>query len=157
MKTYSAKPAEIEQKWYVVDATGLVLGRMASQVAKMVRGKHKPMFTPHMDCGDKIIIINAEKVAVTGNKLQQEKFQWHTGYAGGIKERTWETIIAGKFPQRLVENAIRRMLPKESPLARKQMAHNVYVYAGPNHPHEAQQPEALDLTQFNAKIARNWK
>lgn len=157
MKTYSAKPAEIEQKWYVVDASGLVLGRMSSQIAKMVRGKHKPMFTPHMDCGDKIIVINAEKVAVTGNKLKQQKFHWHTGYAGGIKERTWEGLLNGKFPQRLIENAVRRMLPKESPLARKQLSHNLYVYAGPNHPHEAQKPEVLDLTQFSAKIARNWK
>lgn len=156
MKTFSAKPSDIEQKWYVVDATGLVLGRMASQVAKMIRGKHKPMFTPHMDCGDKIIIINADKVAVTGNKLEQQKFYWHTGHPGGIKERTWGQLLNGRFPERLIENAVRRMLPKESPLARKQMAHNLYIYAGTEHPHQAQQPQPLQLTDFNKKIARNW-
>ena len=153
MKTYSAKPGEVPVNWYVVDAEGLILGRMATQIAKMIRGKHKPQFTPHTDCGDKIIVINADKVAVTGNKLQN-KFYWHTGYPGGIKERSWADTLNGKFPERLVQNAIKRMLPKDSSLARGQYSNNLYVYAGPEHPHEAQQPKKLDLAATNNKVAK---
>jgi large subunit ribosomal protein L13 len=152
--TYSAKPSEIEQKWFVVDATDLILGRLATNVAKIIRGKHKSTFTAHMNCGDKVIIINAEKVAVTGNKLEQNKFYWHTNHPGGIKERTWKNLLNGRFPERLIENAVKRMLPKESPLARDQFSHNLYVYAGSNHPHEAQQPQPLDLKPLNNKIAK---
>lgn len=153
MKTYSAKPNELEPQWFVIDATDLVLGRMASQVAKMIRGKHKPQFTPHTDCGDKIVIINAEKVAVTGNKLEN-KFHWHTGYPGGIKERTWGQLRDGRFPERLIQNAVRRMLPKESPLAREQYSRNLYVYGGSEHPHEAQKPQTLDLASQNNKVKK---
>jgi large subunit ribosomal protein L13 len=154
MKTFSAKPSDIVQKWYVIDADGLILGRLASHVARLVRGKHKPSFTPHMDCGDKIVIINADKVAVTGNKLEQQKFHYHTGYPGGIKERSWKQLLSGRHPERLIQNAVRRMLPKESPLARQQFARNLYVYKGAEHPHAAQQPEALDLKPLNNKIAK---
>lgn len=152
MKTFSAKPTDVEQKWYVIDAEGIVLGRLASHVARLVRGKHKPMFTPHTDCGDKIIIINADKIAVTGRKLEQNRFYWHTGYPGGIKERSWKQILEGRFPERLVENAVRRMLPKESPLALKQFRHNLYVYAGAEHPHQAQQPEVIDAAALHRKM-----
>ncbi|MFN8693259.1 MAG: 50S ribosomal protein L13 [Holosporales bacterium] len=140
MKTYSAKPTDVVKKWHVIDAEGLVVGRVSSYVAKMIRGKHKPMFTPHIDCGDGVIIINAEKVKITGDKLRQKKFFWHTGYPGGIKERTWKATMDGAHPERILENAIRRMMPKDSPLAKDQLAHNLRVYKGSTHPHEAQQP-----------------
>lgn len=140
MKTYSAKPADVVKKWHVIDADGLVVGRVSSYVAKMIRGKHKPMFTPHIDCGDGVIIINAEKVKITGDKLRQKKFYWHTGYPGGIKERTWKATMDGAHPERILENAIRRMMPKDSPLAKDQLSHNLRIYAGSTHPHEAQQP-----------------
>jgi large subunit ribosomal protein L13 len=154
MKTYSAKPSEIVQEWFVIDATGLVLGRLASHVAMVVRGKHKPMFTPHMDCGDKVIIINAEKVAITGKKLVQKIFHWHTGFPGGVKQRNWKQTLESKYPERLLEKAIERMLPKESPLARQQFARNLYVYAGDAHPHAAQSPKVLDVASLNRHIAR---
>ena len=153
MKTYSAKPSDIQKKWFVVDAEGLVLGRMAAEIAKILRGKHKTTFTPHMDCGDNVIVVNAEKVRVTGNKLADKVFYWHTGYAGGIKERTMGQTLSGRFPERAIVKAVERMITR-NPLGRQQMR-NLKVYAGPEHPHEAQQPEALDLAARNAKNARS--
>lgn len=153
MKTYSAKPAEVEKKWVVINGEGLVVGRLAALVATRLRGKHKPSFTPHVDCGDHVIVVNAEKVAYTGKKMKDKRFYWHTGYPGGIKERTMEKIISGKHPERVLENAVRRMMPKDSPLARSQMTH-LRVYPGPDHPHEAQSPTPLDVAALNRKNKR---
>jgi large subunit ribosomal protein L13 len=152
MKTYSAKPSEIVKKWYVVDADGVILGRLASVIANRLRGKHKPTFTPHMDCGDNIVVINAEKVKLTGNKLEQREFHWHTGYPGGIKDRAIGKILGGKHPERVIEKAVERMVPR-GPLGRRQMK-NLRVYAGTAHPHEAQQPEVLDVAGLNPKNKR---
>jgi large subunit ribosomal protein L13 len=153
MKTFSATPSDIEKKWILIDADGVVLGRLASQIAKILRGKHKPSFTPHMDCGDNVIVINAGKVALTGKKRTDEKFYWHTGYPGGIKERTIGQILDGKYPERVVEKAVERMITRNN-LGRQQMK-NLRVYAGSEHPHEAQQPEALDLQAMNPKNKRS--
>ena len=153
MKTYSAKPAEIEKKWVVIDAQGIVLGRLASIVAMRLRGKHKPTFTPHMDMGDNVIVINADKVQMTGNKRAQKKYYWHTGHPGGIKSRTAAQILEGKHPERVVMKAVERMLPG-GPLSRRQMS-NLRVYPGTEHPHEAQQPEPLDLAPLNPKNTRS--
>ncbi|WP_026261598.1 50S ribosomal protein L13 [Kiloniella laminariae] len=153
MKTFSAKPADIEKKWFVVDAQDVVLGRLAVEVAKILRGKHKTTYTPHMDCGDNVIIINAEKVALTGNKLADKKYYWHTGHPGGIKERTAGQILEGRFPERVVSKAIERMVPR-GPLGRQQMR-NLRVYAGADHQHEAQQPEVLDIASKNVKNKRS--
>jgi large subunit ribosomal protein L13 len=139
MKTYSAKASEIEKKWFVIDADGLVLGRLASQIARILRGKHKPTFTPHMDCGDNVIVVNAEKVKLTGRKLGDKIYYWHTGYPGGIKQRTAGQILEGKHPDRIIGKAVERMISRNR-LGRQQMR-NLRVYAGPEHPHEAQQPE----------------
>jgi large subunit ribosomal protein L13 len=152
MKTFTATPADIEKKWILIDAEGVVLGRLASIVAMRLRGKHKPTFTPHMDMGDNVIIINAEKVQITGDKRNQSVFYWHTGYPGGIKGRTQGQILEGKHPERVVENAVRRMLPKNS-LARKQLAH-LRVFAGTEHGMNAQQPEMLDVKSMNPKNTR---
>jgi large subunit ribosomal protein L13 len=149
MKTYSAKPSEIEKKWIVIDAAGLVVGRLASLIALRLRGKHKPSFTPHMDCGDNVIVVNAAKVLLTGNKLKNKVYYRHTGYIGGIKERRAGEILNGKFPERVVEKAVERMLPR-GPLGRRQLA-SLRVYPGPDHPHEAQQPEAVDIGALNPK------
>ena len=149
MRTYSAKAAEIEKKWILVDAEGAVLGRLASQVAKILRGKHKPSYTPHMDCGDNVVVVNAEKVALTGNKRSDKTYHWHTGYPGGIKSRTADKILEGQHPERVVEKAVERMIPR-GPLGRQQMK-NLRVYAGAEHPHEAQQPEPLDIAALNPK------
>ena len=149
MQTYSAKASEIKKKWVVIDAAGLVVGRLATIVAVRLRGKHKPMYTPHLDCGDNVIVVNAEKVLLTGNKLKDKIYYWHTGYIGGIKERTPEKFLTGKTPTRVVEKAIQRMLPR-GPLGRQQMS-NLRVYAGPAHPHEAQQPETLDVASMSPK------
>lgn len=149
MKTYSAKPSEIEKKWVVIDAEGLVVGRLASLIALRLRGKHKPSFTPHMDCGDNVIVVNAAKVLLTGNKLKDKVYYRHTGYIGGIKERRAGEILSGKFPERVVEKAVERMLPR-GPLGRRQLS-NLRVYPGPDHPHEAQQPEAVDIGALNPK------
>ena len=154
MKTYSAKPSEVDKKWLLIDAEGLVVGRLASIIAMRLRGKHKPMYTPHIDCGDNVIVVNADKVVFTGKKMTDKKFYWHTGYPGGIKERTMEKILGGKFPTRVVTKAVERMMPKESPLARKQMT-NLRVYAGTEHPHEAQNPEVLDVASMNPKNKRD--
>ena len=153
MKTYTAKPAEIEKKWILIDAEGVVLGRLATIVASRLRGKHKPTFTAHMDCGDNVIVINADKVVFTGKKYSDKKYYWHTGYPGGIKERTARQIIEGRFPERVLEKAVERMVPR-GPLGRRQMK-NLRVYAGSNHPHEAQQPVALDVAALNSKNTRS--
>jgi large subunit ribosomal protein L13 len=152
MRTYSAKPSDIEKKWILVDAEGVVLGRLASIIAKYLRGKHKPSFTPHMDCGDNIIVINAEKVKLTGNKRAQKTYYWHTGYPGGIKSRTAAKLLDGDHPERVVSKAVERMITR-GPLGRQQMS-NLRVYAGAVHPHEAQQPEVLDVAAMNPKNAR---
>lgn len=153
MKTISAKASEIERKWFVVDAEGVVLGRLAAIVADRLRGKHKPIFTPHVDCGDHIVVINADKVRLTGNKLAKKKFYWHTGYPGGIKERSMGAILEGKHPERVVQNAVRRMVPK-GPLGR-QVLTKLRVYAGTEHPHESQNPEVLDVAGMNPKNKRS--
>jgi large subunit ribosomal protein L13 len=146
MKTYSAKPAEVDKKWLVVDAEGVVLGRLASQVAKILRGKHKPSFTPHVDCGDNVIIVNAEKVHLTGNKAATKTYYWHTGHAGGIKERKAGQILEGKHPERVVIKAVERMVPR-GPLGRQQMKNE--------HKHEAQQPVPFDIAALNPKNKRS--
>lgn len=153
MKTYSAKPAEVEKKWIVIDANGLVVGRLASLIAMRLRGKHKPTYTPHVDCGDNVIVVNAEKVVLTGRKVQQKVYYHHTGHIGGIKERTAKFILEGRFPQRVVEKAVERMLPR-GPLGRRQLS-NLRVYKGPDHPHAAQQPEKLEVASLNRKNARS--
>lgn len=153
MKTYSAKPSEVTAKWHLIDADGVVLGRLAGIVAKILRGKHKATFTPHIDTGDNVVIINAEKVNITGNKKDQSVFYWHTGYAGGIKGRTQGQILEGKHPERVIEKAVERMMPKDSRLADKQMG-KLHVYAGATHPHEAQQPAKLDVAAMNPKNKR---
>ena len=153
MKTFSAKPAEIQKKWVVIDAKGLVVGRLASIVALRLRGKHLPIFTPHVDCGDNVIIINAEKVVLTGRKRQQKIYYNHTGFPGGIKERSAKFILEGRFPERVVEKAVQRMLPR-GPLGRQQFG-NLRVYGGATHPHEAQAPVALDIAAMNRKNVRS--
>jgi len=152
MRTYSAKPSEIEKKWWIIDAEGLVLGRLATIVAMYLRGKHKPTFTPHMDCGDNIIIVNAEKVRLTGSKRTAKTYYWHTGYPGGIKSRTADKILDGNHPERVIQNAVQRMITR-GPLGRVQMG-NLKVYGGSEHPHEAQQPVTLDVGSMNAKNKR---
>jgi large subunit ribosomal protein L13 len=153
MSTYSAKAADIEKKWVLIDAKGLVVGRLASIVALRLRGKHKPTFTPHMDTGDNVIIVNADKVQMTGNKRADKRYYWHTGHPGGIKHRTAAQILEGAHPERVVESAVKRMLPKNT-LARQLMT-NLRVYAGAEHPHEAQAPEVVDVKAMNAKNTRS--
>jgi len=152
MKTYITKPADVEKKWVLIDGTDLVVGRLASIVARRLRGKHKPSFTPHVDDGDNVIVVNAEKVVLTGRKREDKTYHWHTGHIGGIKQRTARQIFEGRFPQRVLEKAVERMMP-DGPLARRQLK-NLRVYVGPAHPHEAQQPEALDIAAMNRKNAR---
>ena len=152
MKTYSAKPSDIEKKWVLIDAENLVVGRLAAIIANRLRGKHLPTFTPHMDCGDNVIVINADKVVFTGKKKSDKVYYRHTGYPGGIKETTPEKVLEGKFPERVVEMAVKRMLPR-GPLARQQLG-NLRVYAGTEHPHVAQSPETLDVASMNAKNVR---
>ena len=153
MGTYSARPSEVQRKWYVIDAEGVVLGRMAAEIAKILRGKHKTMFTPHIDTGDNVIVINAAKVRLTGNKHANKTYYWHTGYPGGIKKRTAGQILNGKFPERVVEKAIERMMPR-GPLSRAQFK-KLKIYAGAEHPHEAQNPEVLDIASRNPKNKRS--
>jgi large subunit ribosomal protein L13 len=153
MKTYILTPGEIDKKWLLIDAQDLVLGRLASQIAMRLRGKHKPAYTPFLDCGDNVIVINAEKVRLTGNKRQDSVFYWHTGYPGGIKGRSAGQILDGRFPERVILKAVERMMPR-GPLGRRQMA-NLRVYAGSAHPHEAQTPTVLDLASMNAKNKRS--
>lgn len=153
MKTFSQKPAEVEKQWILVDADGVVPGRLASFVANRLRGKHKPTFTPHVDDGDNVIIINAGSVNFTGKKFTDKKYYWHTGYPGGIKERTARAILEGRFPERVMEKAVERMMPG-GPLSRRQMK-NLHVYAGGEHKHEAQQPKTLDFASMNSKNKRS--
>src|ERR1700724_3212249 len=153
MKTYSAKPADISKTWVMIDATGLVVGRLASLVALRLGGKHKPTHTPHVDFGDKLSIVNAEKIVLTGKKREKNVYYHHSGYIGGIKERTARSILEGKFPQRIVEKAGERMLPR-GPLGRMQLG-NLRVYAGPDHPHAAQNPQMLDIAALNRKNTRS--
>lgn len=153
MKTFSATPADIEKKWVLIDAEGLVVGRLATIIALRLRGKHKPSFTPHMDDGDNIIVINADKVVLTGRKRDQKIYYHHTGYIGGIKERTARFILEGRYPERVVEKAVERMLPR-GPLGRKQLG-NLRVYKGPEHPHAAQSPVMLDVAKMNSKNTRS--
>lgn len=153
MKTYSAKPADIDKKWILIDAEGIVLGRLASLVAMRLRGKHKATFTPHMDMGDNVIVINADKVQLTGNKRADKKYYWHTGFPGGIKHRTAGQILEGRFPERVIVKAVERMLPG-GPLSRDQLGH-LKVYAGGEHPHAAQNPETLDVAALNPKNTRS--
>ena len=147
--TLSAKPAEVEKKWHLIDADGLVLGRLAVIIANILRGKHKPSFTPHVDCGDHVVIVNADKVRLTGNKLGQKIYYKHTGYAGGIKQVTAEKVLQGKFPERVIEKAVERMIPR-GPLGRAQMR-ALHLYAGAEHPHAGTQPVALDVASMNRK------
>ncbi|MEL6411208.1 MAG: 50S ribosomal protein L13 [Pseudomonadota bacterium] len=151
MKTFTAKPADIEKKWVVIDAEGVVLGRLASIIATRLRGKHKATFTPSQDMGDNVIVINAEKVQVTGNKREKPNY-WHTGYPGGIKSLTTGQILEGEHPERVVMQAVKRMLPSNR-LSRRQMT-NLRVYAGGEHPHEAQSPEVVDVKSMNKKNTR---
>tara|TARA_R110002020_G_scaffold7839_11_gene32393 strand:+ start:480 stop:950 length:471 start_codon:yes stop_codon:yes gene_type:complete len=148
--TQFLKTADIEKKWILIDAENAVVGRLATFIAMRLRGKHRPDYTPHMDCGDNVIIINAEKVAFTGNKRRDKKYYWHTGHPGGLKERTADKILDGRFPDRIMRKAVQRMLPKESPLARKQLS-NLRVYAGSDHPHTAQEPEVIDFASMSPK------
>ena len=152
MKTYSAKPSEVEKKWLLIDAEGLVLGRLASIIATRLRGKHKPMYTPHIDCGDNVIVINAEKVALTGKKLSDKIFYWHTGFPGGIKSRTAEKTLGSAHPERLIMKAVQRMIPRGA-MGREQFS-SLRVYAGSEHPHAAQNPEVLDVASMNSKNVR---
>ncbi|HEX2430843.1 MAG TPA: 50S ribosomal protein L13 [Aestuariivirgaceae bacterium] len=149
MKTYSARPAEVEKKWVLIDADGLVVGRLAALIAGRLRGKHKAVFTPHVDTGDNIIVVNAEKVVLTGNKRQDKTYYWHTGYPGGIKERKAKQVLEGRHPERVLWKAVERMVPR-GPLGRRQMG-NLRIYKGADHPHEAQQPETLDIRAMNVK------
>jgi large subunit ribosomal protein L13 len=152
MKTFSQKPADVVKKWVLIDAEGLVVGRLATIVANRLRGKHKPTFTPHVDDGDNVVVINADKVALTGKKYTDKVYYWHTGHPGGIKERTARDILEGRFPERVVEKAVERMIPR-GPLGRRQMK-NLRVYAGAEHPHTAQQPETLDVAALSTKNVR---
>ena len=152
-KTHSTKSADVEKKWVLIDAKGLVVGRLATIVAMRLRGKHKPSFTPHMDDGDNIIIVNADKVVLTGRKVEQKMYYHHTGFIGGIKERSAKFILEGKYPERIVEKAVERMLPR-GPLGRQQLS-NLRVYKGPDHPHAAQNPVALDVAVLNRKNSRS--
>lgn len=153
MKTYSAKPTEVERRWWLVDAEDLVLGRLAVVIATRLRGKHKPMYTPNIDCGDHVIVVNAEKVRLTGKKRTDRKIYWHTGYPGGIKNRTVRQILEGGQPDRVIRKAVERMLPKTK--MGRQQYRKLQVYAGAEHPHEAQQPEVLDIAAMNPKNKRS--
>ncbi|UDF02319.1 50S ribosomal protein L13 [Asticcacaulis sp. AND118] len=152
--TAALKPANVEKKWIVIDAQDAVVGRLASFIAMRLRGKHKPDYTPHVDSGDYVIVINVDKVHYTGNKLADKIFYWHTGHPGGVKKRTMGQILGGKYPERVLMKAVERMLPKESPLARAQMTH-LRLYAGSEHPHEAQAPEVVDFKALSRKNVRS--
>ena len=153
MKTYNAKASEVTRGWFVIDADGVVLGRLASIVAMRLRGKHKPSYTPHVDCGDNIVVVNAEKVRLTGNKYEDKVFYYHTGHPGGIKERTARQTLESKYPERLIEKAVERMIPRNN-LGRAVMR-KLHIYAGAEHPHAAQSPKPLDLAAMNPKNKRS--
>ncbi len=148
-QTRSIKPAEVEKKWHIIDAEGLIVGRLATIIANILRGKHKPSYTPHVDCGDHVIVINADKVQFTGKKLADKKYYKHTGYAGGLKEVTAGKVLEGRFPERVLEKAVERMIPR-GPLGRAQMK-ALHLYNGTEHPHEGQKPEVLDVASMNRK------
>ena len=152
MKTFSATPKDIEKSWTLIDANGLVVGRLAVLIANRLRGKHKPGYTPHLDCGDNIVVINAGNVVLTGNKRADKVYHWHTGYPGGIKEASLGQRLGGKYPERVIEKAVERMVPR-GPLGRKQMK-NLKIYSGPEHPHAAQSPVTIDLAALNPKNKR---
>jgi len=152
--TASLKPAEVEKKWIVIDAKDAVVGRLASFIAMRLRGKHRPDYTPHVDCGDVVVVLNADKVKLTGRKMTDKIYYRHTGHPGGVKERIAGKVLEGKYPERVLEKAVERMLPKESPLARKQMTH-LRIYAGETHPHEAQNPQTIAFGELNAKNVRS--
>ena len=153
MKTFSATPKDIDKKWLLIDADGLVLGRLASIIAERLRGKHKTTFTPHMDCGDHVVVINAEKVHLTGKKMDNKRYYHHTGHPGGIKETSPAKLLGGAFPERVITLAVERMVPR-GPLGRQQMK-NLRVYGGSSHPHEAQAPTVLDVGAMNRKNKRS--
>ena len=148
-QTRSIKPAEVEKKWHLIDAEGLVVGRLATIIANILRGKHKPGYTPHVDCGDHVVVINADKVRFTGNKLLQKTYYKHTGYPGGIKGVTAGKVLDGRFPERVLEKAVERMVPR-GPLGRQQMK-ALHLYNGTEHPHDGNQPQALDVASMNRK------
>lgn len=152
MRTLSLKPREVRKDWVLIDAEGVVLGRLAALIAARLRGKHKPQFTPHVDCGDNVVVVNAARVAITGNKRDQSIFHYHTGYPGGIKGLTLRQRLEGRHPERVVEKAVERMITR-GPLQRRQMRH-LHVYAGAEHPHAAQAPERLDFAAMNPKNKR---
>lgn len=153
MKTFSATPKDITRDWWVIDAKDVVTGRLAAKIAMLLRGKHKAIYTPHMDCGDNVIVINADKVRFTGKKREDKKYYRHTGFPGGIKETNPETVLKSAHPERVLHAAVKRMLPKESPLARQQLG-KLFIYAGDTHPHEAQKPQTLDFASQNPKNKR---
>ena len=155
MKTYVARPSDIDRKWLLIDAENLVLGRLSVIIANYVRGKHKPSFTPSMDCGDNVVVINAEKVLLTGKKSDNKIHYWHTGYPGGIKSETYGQILESKKPQKALELAVKRMIPK-GPLGREQLK-KLHIYTGETHPHEAQKPKLIDLALMNNKNKRDSK
>jgi len=150
MKTYAMKPAEAQKDWTLIDAEGLVVGRLASVIATRLRGKHKASYTPHVDNGDNIVVVNADKVVYTGRKMTDKKLHWHTGYPGGVKSRAMDKILGGAHPERVLMKAVERMMPKDSALARQQMT-GLKIYAGPDHPHAAQKPQQLDVGALNPK------
>jgi large subunit ribosomal protein L13 len=152
MPTLSLKPADVDKKWILIDADGLVVGRLAALIARRLRGKHLPAYTPHVDCGDNVIIVNADKVVLTGRKRTDKVYYWHTNHIGGLKQRTARQILESKFPGRVVEKAVERMMP-DGPLARRQLRH-LFVYAGAEHPHAAQQPAPLDVGALNRRNKR---
>jgi large subunit ribosomal protein L13 len=152
--TAALKPADVDKKWVLIDAKDAVVGRLASYIAVRLRGKHRADYTPNVDCGDNVIVVNARQVRFTGRKLEQKTYYWHTGYPGGIKERKAGAVLSGRYPERVLMKAVERMLPKESPLARRQLTH-LRVYAGAEHPHEAQNPEVIDFAGLNPKNARS--
>jgi large subunit ribosomal protein L13 len=152
MSTFNLKPADVQKKWVLIDAEGLVVGRLAAIIARRLRGKHLAAYTPQVDCGDNVVVINAEKVVLTGRKREDKTYYWHTGYIGGIKERKARQVLEGRFPERVVEKAVERMMP-DGPLARKQLK-NLRVYKGAEHPHAAQEPEALDVAAMSRKNKR---
>lgn len=148
-KTYSAKPSEIERKWWLIDAENLVVGRVSTIIANLLRGKHKALFTPHLDCGDHVVVINADKIKFTGKKLADKMYYWHTGHPGGIKERTARQIMEGQFPERILESSVSRMISR-GPLQRDIMV-KLHIYAGPEHKHQGQNPQVLDIAAMNRK------
>jgi len=149
-QTQFLKTADVDKKWILIDAEGVIVGRLATFIAMRLRGKHLPTYTPHIDCGDNVIVINAEKVVFTGKKRSDKVYYWHTGHPGGLKERTADKILDGRFPERVLRKAVQRMLPKESPLARKQLS-NLRVYGGADHPHAPQNPEVIDFKSLSPK------